>query len=258
MPIILKSKAEVESIRQSGRIVADILAELRVAVRPGITTGALEGLAVALLRQCDARSSTLGYVYEGFSYPASVCTSVNDEVIHGIPGARVLQEGDILTLDLAAEYRGWHADAAITVPVGTVSPEVRRLISVTQDALDRGIAAARAGNRLRDISRSVQSCVESAGLSVVRNYGGHGIGRSMHEEPVGILNYVSPGYDNPELRPGMVITIEPLVCIDQAVGGKETRTLDDHWTVVTTDGSYTAHFEHTIAITEGDAEILTV
>ncbi|HEY6541901.1 MAG TPA: type I methionyl aminopeptidase, partial [Ktedonobacteraceae bacterium] len=196
MSIILKSKAEVESIRQSGRIVADILAELRMAVRPGITTGELDDLAAKLLMQRDARSSTLGYVYEGFSYPASLCTSVNDEVIHSIPGARVLQEGDILTLDLAAAYRGWHADAAITVPVGAVSPEVRRLISVTQNALDRGIAAARAGNRLRDISRSVQSCVEGAGFCVVRNYGGHGIGRSMHEDPAGILNYVLPGYDN--------------------------------------------------------------
>jgi len=259
MPIILKSKADVESIRQSGCIVADILAELRMAARPGISTGELEELAAKLLKRCDARSSTLGYVYEGFSYPASLCTSVNDEVIHGIPGARVLREGDILTLDLAAEYRGWHADAAITVPVGAVTPQVRRLISVTQHALDRGIAAARAGNRLRDISRSVQSCVESAGFGVVRNYGGHGIGRSMHEDPAGILNYVSPGYDNPELRPGMVITIEPLVCVDtEAAGGIETRILDDHWTVVTTGGSYAAHFEHTIAITQGDAEILTL
>jgi len=259
MTIILKSKAEVESIRQSGRIVADILAELRMAVRPGITTGELDHLAARLLKRRDARSSTLGYIYEGYSYPASLCTSVNDEVIHGIPGACVLQEGDILKLDLAAEYGGWHADAAITVPVGAVSPEVRRLISVTQNALDRGIAAARAGNRLRDISRSVQSCVEGAGFCVVRNYGGHGIGRSMHEDPAGILNYVSPGYDNPELRPGMVITIEPLVSADpQGVGAKETRILDDHWTVVTTDGSYAAHFEHTVAITEGDAEILTL
>ncbi len=259
MPIILKSKAEVESIRQSGRIVADILAELRMAVRPGITTGELNDLTAELLRRRNARSSTLGYVYEGYSYPASLCTSVNDEVIHSIPGARVLQEGDILTLDIAAVYRNWHADAAITVPVGAVSLEARRLISVTQNALDRGIAAARAGNRLRDISRSVQSYVEGAGFCVVRNFGGHGIGRSMHEDPAGILNYVAPGYDNPELRPGMVITIEPLVSTyPEAVGGKETRILDDHWTVVTTDGSYVAHFEHTVAITEGDAEILTL
>ena len=259
MAIIRKSRAEVESIRQSGRIVADILAELRMAVRPGITTGQLDELAAGLLRRHGARSSTLGYVYEGFSYPASLCTSVNDEVIHGIPGARILREGDILTLDLAAVYRGWHADAAITVPVGAVSPEVRRLISVPQNALDRGIAAARAGNRLQDISRSVQSYVEGVGFCLVRNYGGHGIGRSMHEDPVGILNYVSPGYDNPVLRPGMVITIEPLVSTDpEGAGAKETRILDDHWTVVTTDGSYAAHFEHTVAITEGDADILTL
>lgn len=257
MAIILKSKSEVESIRQTGQIVADILAELRLAARPGITTAELDDLAVELLRQRGARASSLGYIYEGFSYPASLCTSVNDEVIHSIPGSRVLQEGDILTLDLAAVYRGWHADAAITVPVGTVSAEMRRLIYVTQNALDQGIAAARADNRLQDISRSVQSYVESAGFSVVRNYGGHGVGRGMHEDPAGILNYVTPGYDNPILRPGMVIAIEPMVSAS-AGGAQETRTLDDHWTVVTSDGSYAAHFEHTVAITEGDAEILTL
>lgn len=261
MAIILKSKSEVESIRRTGRIVADILAELRMAVRPGITTADLDSLAVVALKRREARSSTLGYIHEGCSYPASLCTSVNDEVIHSIPGSRVLQEGDILTLDLAAVYRGWHADAAITVPVGAVSAQARRLIAVTQSALDRGIAAALAGNRLQDISRSVQSCVEGAGFSVVRNYGGHGIGRSMHEDPAGILNYVSPGYDNPILRPGMVIAIEPMVSMETFGVGwmreNETRTLDDHWTVVTADGSYTAHFEHTVAITEGDAEILT-
>ena len=257
MAIILKSRSEIESIRRTGRIVADILAELRLAVRPGITTVELDDLAVGLLKQRDVRSSSLGYIYEGFSYPASLCTSVNDEVTHSIPGNRVLQEGDIVTLDLAAVYNGWHADAAITVPVGAVSVEARRLIHVTQNALDRGIAAARAGNRLQDISRSVQSYVEGAGFSVIRHYGGHGVGRSMHEDPAGILNYVSPGYDNPILRPGMVIAIEPMV--SAATGGaQETRTLDDHWTVVTSDGSYAAHFEHTVAITEGDAEILTL
>lgn len=259
MAIILKSKAEVESIRQTGRIVAGILAELRMAVRAGITTGELDELAADLLRRRDAHSSTLGYVYEGFSYPASLCTSVDDEAIHGLPGVRVLREGDILKLDLAAEYRGWHADAAITVPVGTVSPEARRLIAATQNALDCGIAAAQAGNRLQDISRSVQSCVEGTGFCLVRNYGGHGIGRRMHEDPAGIPTYVSPGHDNPELRPGMVLTIEPLVSPDpRGVGARDTRVLDDHWTVVTTDGSNVAHFEHTIAITEGDADILTL
>ena len=257
MAIIFKSKSEVESIRQTGRIVADILAELRLAVRPGVTTAELDALAEAALGRRDARSSSLGYTHEGYRYPASLCTSVNDEVVHSIPGSRILQEGDIITLDLAAVYNGWHADAAITVPVGTVSAEARRLIYVTQNALDRGIAAARAGNRLQDISRSVQNEVEGAGFSVVRNYGGHGVGRSMHEDPAGILNYVLPGYDNPILRPGMVIAIEPMVS-PGGVGAKETRTLEDHWTVVTADGSYAAHFEHTVAITEGDAEILTI
>jgi len=257
MAIIFKSKSEVESIRQTGRIVADILAELRLAVRPGVTTADLDALAEAALRRRDARSSSLGYTHEGYRYPASLCTSVNDEVVHGIPGSCILQEGDIITLDLAAVYNGWHADAAITVPVGTVSAESRRLIHVTQNALDRGIAAARAGNRLQDISRSVQNEVEGAGFSVVRNYGGHGVGRSMHEDPAGILNYVLPGYDNPILRPGMVIAIEPMVSAG-GVGAKETRTFEDHWTVVTADGSYAAHFEHTVAITEGDAEILTI
>jgi methionyl aminopeptidase len=253
MAIIFKSKSEVESIRQTGRIVADILAELRQVVRPGITTAQLDDLAAMALRRRDARSSSLGYIYEGYRYPASFCTSVNDEVVHSIPGSRVLQEGDIITLDLAAVYNGWHADAAITIPVGTISAEARRLIHITQIALDRGIAAARAGNRSQDISRSVQNYVEDTGFSVVRNYGGHGVGRSMHEDPAGILNYVLPGYDNPVLQPGMVIAIEPMV----SLGAKETRTLDDHWTVVTFDGSYAAHFEHTVAITGGDAEILT-
>lgn len=257
MAIILKSKSEVESIRQTGQIVADILAELRMAVRPGMTTAELDDLAAGLLEQRGARASSLGYIDGGFSYPASLCTSVNDEVTHSIPGSRVLHEGDILTLDLAAVYNGWHADAAITVPVGTIAAELRRLIHVTQNALDRGIAAARAGNRLQDISRSVQSYVEGAGFSIVRNYGGHGVGRSMHEDPAAILNYVVPGYDNPILRPGMVIAIEPLVSASPG-GVQETRILDDHWTVVTSDGSYAAHFEHTVAITEGDAEILTL
>ena len=254
MAIILKSKSEVESIRWTGRIVADILAELRLAVRPGITTAELDALAAAALKRRDAHSSSLGYIYDGYRYPASFCTSVNDEVVHSIPGNRVLQEGGIITLDLAAAYDGWHADAAITVPVGVISAQAQRLIHVTQNALERGIAAARADNRLQDISRAVQNYVEDAGFSVVRNYGGHGVGRSMHEDPAGILNYVLSGYDNPLLRPGMVIAIEPMV----TMGTKETRTLDDHWTVVTLDGGYAAHFEHTVAITEGNAEILTL
>ncbi|WP_376794348.1 type I methionyl aminopeptidase [Thermogemmatispora sp.] len=249
MAIILKSKEERERIRETGRIVAAVLAELRSAVRPGITTGDLDRLTAEALQRYGAKSSSLGY----HGYPGHLCTSVNDEVVHGIPGKRVLQEGDIVSIDIAANYQGWHADAAITVGVGEISPELKRLLKVTEDALYRGIAAARAGNRLLDISRAIQQFVEGAGFSLVRQYGGHGIGRSMHEDPQ-VLNYVEPGLPNPVLRPGMVLAIEPMV----NMGGKETRVLADRWTVVTVDHSYSAHFEHTVAITEGDAEILTL
>ncbi|WP_052890654.1 type I methionyl aminopeptidase [Thermogemmatispora carboxidivorans] len=249
MAIILKSKEERERIRETGRIVAAVLAELRSAVRPGITTADLDRLAAEALQRYGAKSSSLGY----HGYPGHLCTSVNDEVVHGIPGKRVLQEGDVISIDLAAHYQGWHADAAVTVGVGEISPELKRLLKVTEDALYRGIAAARAGNRLLDISRAIQQFVESAGFSLVRQYGGHGVGRSMHEDPQ-VLNYVEPGLPNPALRPGMVLAIEPMV----NMGGKETRVLADRWTVVTADHSYSAHFEHTVAITEGDAEILTL
>ncbi len=248
MAPIIKSKQEREKIRATGHIVAAILAELRAAVRPGMTTAEIDAMTAAALQRYGAKSSSLGY----HGYPASLCTSVNAEVVHGIPGKRVLLDGDIVTLDLAAHYNGWHADSAITVPVGSISAETRRLLKVTEDALYRGIAAARAGNRLHDIGRAVQQFVEAAGFSVVRQYGGHGVGRSMHEDPQ-VLNYVEPGYPNQLLRSGMVIAIEPMVIM----GKKETRTLDDDWTVVTVDGSYAAHFEHTVAITDDNAEILT-
>ena len=249
MAPIIKSKEEREKIRETGRIVASTLAELRIAVRPGITTDEIDRLAVEALQRYGAKSSSLGY----HGYPKSLCTSVNDEIVHGIPGARVLHEGDIVTLDFAAVYNGWHADSAITVPVGKVSADVERLLKVTEDALYRGIAAARAGNRIHDISRAVQQFVEGAGFSIVRQYGGHGVGRSMHEDPQ-VLNYIAPGYPNLILKPGMVIAIEPMV----NMGVKETRVLADDWTVVTMDGTPSAHFEHTVAITEGDADILTL
>lgn len=248
MAPILKSKEEREKIRETGHIVAEVLAELRSAVRPGITTGELDALGAAALRRHGAKSSSLGY----HGYTKSLCTSVNAEIVHGIPGERVLHEGDIVTLDLAASYNGWHADSAITVPIGQTSQEVQRLLKITEDALYRGIAAARAGNRVQDIGRAVQQYVEAAGFSVVRHYSGHGVGRSMHEDPQ-VLNYVEPGYPRIVLKPGMVLAIEPMVNI----GGIETAVLDDGWTVVTVDGSYSAHFEHTVAITEGDADILT-
>ena len=249
MAAILKSKTEQEKIHETGRIVAEILAQLRTAVHPGITTNELDEIAVAILARHGAKSSSLGY----HGYPKSICTSVNDEVVHGIPGERVLQEGDIVSIDFAAFYNGWHADSAITVPVGTVSAEAHRLLKVTEESLYRGIAAARAGNRLHHISRAVQQYVEAAGFSIVRQYSGHGVGRSMHEDPQ-VLNYIEQGQPNQLLKPGMVIAIEPMV----NMGAKETRVLADNWTVVTADGSYSAHFEHTIAITDGDAVILTL
>ena len=248
MAAILKSKTEQEKIHETGRIVADILAQMRAAVRPGISTNELDEIAVAALAQYGAKSSSLGY----HGYPKSICTSVNDEVVHGIPGTRLLQEGDIVSIDFAAFYNGWHADSAITVPVGTVSDEVQRLLKVTEESLYRGISTARAGNRLHHISRAVQQYVEAAGFSIVRQYSGHGVGRSMHEDPQ-VLNYIEQGQPNLLLKPGMVIAIEPMV----NMGNKETRVLADDWTVATADGSYSAHFEHTIAITDGDAIILT-
>ncbi len=248
MAPIIKSFQEREKIRATGRIIAAIMAELRGAVRPGITTAEIDQLCVAALKRYGAKSSSLGYR----GYPASLCTSVNEEVVHGIPGKRVLQEGDIITIDFAASYQGWHADTAATVAVGQVAPEVARLLKVTEEALYLGIAAARGGNRLRDIGRAVQQHVEGAGFSVVRLYAGHGVGRNMHEDPQ-VLNYVEPGYPNYTLKPGMVLAIEPMVIMGQP----ETKQLDDGWTVVSADGTYAAHFEHTVAITEGEAEILT-
>lgn len=249
MAPIIKSAEEREKIRQTGHIVAEVLAELRTAVRPGITTAEIDRLAVEALQRYGARSSSLGY----HGYPKSLCTSVNDEIVHGIPGERALQEGDIITLDFAAVYNGWHADSAITVGVGRISADLERLLKVTEAALFRGIAAARAGNRLHVISHAVQQYVEAEGFSIVRQYGGHGVGRSMHEDPQ-VLNYIEPGYPNLLLKPGLVIAIEPMV----NMGKKETRVLADNWTVVTADGSPSAHFEHTVAITTGDADILTL
>lgn len=249
MAIIIKSQEERERMRQAGHIVAEVLAELRAAVCPGITTEELDARAAASLRRIGATASFLGY----HGYPASICASVNDEIVHGIPGKRELKEGDIVSLDFGAIYRGWHGDSATTIAVGQVSAEAERLLKVTEDALKRGIEVARAGNRVRDISRTIQQFVEGAGFSVVRQYGGHGIGRSMHEDPQ-VMNYIEPGYPNPVLRVGMVIAIEPIV----ASGDKETIERADGWTVVTADSSYAAHFEHTVAITTSDADILTL
>jgi methionyl aminopeptidase len=254
MAIAYRSKTEIESIRRAAQTVQEILTLLRAAVHPGVTTGELDALASAELARRGATSNFKGYrpIRSMPPFPGVICSSVNDEIVHGIPGKRVLHEGEIITIDFGAVVDGWHGDSAITVPVGTVAPETQRLLDVTQEALRRGIAQARAGNHVLDIGRTVQSYVEGEGFSVVREYAGHGIGRALHEDPW-VPNYVERGQPNPLLRPGMVICIEPMV----SAGQPETSELSDHWTVVTADGSRAAHFEHMVAIREGEPDVLT-
>jgi methionyl aminopeptidase len=246
--IIRKSRAEIEKMRAAGRIVAAVLKELEAMVCPGITTKELDRAAERLIRDAGAIPTFKGY--RGF--PASICTSVNEEVVHGIPGNRKLKEGDIIGIDCGATYQGYVGDAAVTVPVGRVSPELERLIEAARIALHRAIEKCRVGNRLGDVSYAVQSYVEPLGYSVVRNYCGHGIGRQMHEDPQ-VPNYGKPG-TGPRLREGLVIAIEPMI----NMGNYDVEVLSDGWTVVTVDRSPSAHFEHTVAITEDGPQILTL
>jgi methionyl aminopeptidase len=246
--IIRKSPEELERMRRAGRVVAATIDRLVESVRPGMTTGDLDGIAEDAIRSAGAVPSFKGY--RGF--PASICTSVNEELVHGIPGSRRLDEGDMISLDAGAIWEGYHGDSAVTVFVGEPpSSEAEKLVRVTEESLEAGIAQIRPGNRLSDISHAVQQVAEGAGFTVVREYVGHGIGQSMHEDPP-VPNYGPPGR-GPELRPGLVIAVEPMV----NVGGWETRLLADEWTVVTADGSLCAHFEHTIAVTEDGPEVLT-
>ena len=246
--IVLKSSRELALMRRAGRIVAQVHERFREVVRPGITTADLEKVASRIIEQEGAIPSFKGY--RGF--PASICASINEEIVHGIPSPeRVLEEGDIISLDVGAIYKGYHGDAAITLPVGEVDEEVRRLLQVTQGALKAGIAQSRAGKRLGDISAAIQRHAEVNGFNVVREYTGHGIGQEMHEDPQ-IPNFGRPNR-GPRLRPGMTFALEPMVM----AGDWQTRTLSDNWTVVTADGSLSAHFEHTIAVTNGEPEILT-
>ena len=254
MPIRYYSKTEIAGIRRAGQVVMAILEELRQAVRPGVTTASLDALAVRALKRHGATSNFKGYApVRGIRpFPGVICASVNGAIVHGIPGSYALREGDIISLDFGAVVDGWHGDSAITVPVGAISAEAQRLLDVTQEALWRGIAAARGGNRVMDISRAIQTYVEGEGFSLVRQYTGHGIGRALHEEPT-VPNVVEPKGANPLLRPGMVMCIEPMV----SAGKPTTRELADRWTVVTADGSLAAHFEHTVAITAGEPDVLT-
>lgn len=236
-------------MREAGRIAAEALALLREKVKPGVTTAELDAVAQAIITKRGAKPSFKGY--RGF--PASICTSINEQVVHGIPNSKVaLKEGDIISIDVGATYKGYVGDNAITLPVGHVSPVAQRLMDTTQGALMAAIAAARGGNYLEDISGAVQDYAESRGFSVVREYVGHGVGRQMHEEP-SIFNY-RQGKRGPQLKPGMTLAIEPMI----NEGVADTRTLRDKWTVVTKDGKLSAHFEHTVAITEGEPEILTL
>ncbi|HOG16373.1 MAG: Methionine aminopeptidase 1 [Syntrophaceae bacterium PtaU1.Bin231] len=245
--IILKQADEIEKIRASNAIVAEILLELKERVKPGVTTLELNRLSETLARKRMAKPAFRGYR----GYPFALCTSVNSEVVHGMPSERVLVEGDIVSLDFGIYHKGYYGDAAITVPVGEVSDVARRLIEVTGQCLYDGIEKASAGNRLGDISAAVQARVEENGFSVVRDFVGHGIGRSLHEEPQ-IPNYGIRGRGI-ELKTGMVLAIEPMV----NEGSYRVRILDDGWTVVTADGKLSAHFEHSVVITENGPEILS-
>ncbi len=245
--IILKSEREIQYMRDAGRIVAETHEEMKKAVRPGITTLELDQLAEDYITSCGAKPSFKGY--NGF--PGSICASVNEQVVHGIPGVKKLKTGDTVSIDIGAVINGYHGDAANTLPVGDIDLEVKNLLKVTQESLHKGIEQAIAGNRLSDISHAVQSHAEKHGYGVVRDYVGHGIGRNMHEDPQ-IPNYGIPGH-GPRLKPGMVLAIEPMI----NMGTHAVNVLSDGWTVVTADGKPSAHFEHTIAITPDGPEILT-
>ena len=245
--IEIKTSSQLQTMREAGRVVKELLDVMRQSVQPGVTTKELDELARATLSRLGSRSAFKGYR----DYPAHICTSVNEEVVHGIPSPRRLKQGDIIGVDVGAIVDGYYSDAAVTVPVGDVSSQAKELLRVTEESLFKGIEKARAGNRLSDISNAVQVSVEAHGYSVVREFVGHGIGTQLHEPPQ-IPNYGSPGY-GPVLKAGMVLAIEPMV----NVGKAGVRVLKDGWTAVTQDGNLSAHFEHTIAITEGEAEILT-
>ncbi len=245
--IILKGPNEIATMRRAGEVVAAAIAATRAAVRPGVTTAELDHVAAREIAARGAAPSFLGY--RGF--PKTICTSVNEEIVHGIPGDRPVVEGDLVKLDVGAIVDGFHADSAVTIPVGEPSPEALKLIETTERALWAGLAEAREGHRLGDVGAAVQTVAEGAGFSVVREYVGHGIGRSLHEEPP-VPNYGSPGKGY-KLTEGIVLAIEPMVNL----GGYETRLLEDDWTVVTKDGSLSAHFEHTVAVTADGPWVLT-
>lgn len=245
--IICKSPAEIEKLRRSGRIVREVLEELRDRVKPGMATLELEKYTEKRLAELKAKPAFKGYR----GYPCCLCASVNEQIIHGIPSGRRLQEGDILGLDLGVIVEGYVGDSALTVAIGAVSEPVQKLLRVGEEALELAIAQARVGKRVGDISAAIQTYAEGNGCSVVREFVGHGIGRDLHEEPQ-IPNFGTPGR-GPSLKEGMVLAIETMI----NSGGSEVRVLDDHWTAVTADGGFSAHFEHMVAITRNGPDVLT-
>jgi methionyl aminopeptidase len=248
MPIVIKSEDEIAIIREAGRSVAEVLQIMMNRLRPGLVARELDEIVRAEFKKRNVVPAFLGY----HGYPAAVCVSINDEIVHGIPGDREIMEGDIVSIDLGAIHKGFVGDAAVTAGVGNISSEAQRLIEMTREALNRAIAVARPGSRLGQIGAAIQGYVEAQGFSVVREYVGHGVGRQMHEDPQ-VPNYGDPD-SGPILREGMVIAIEPMV----NVGDWRTKRDSDNWTVRTVDGSLSAHFEHTIAIRDGQAGVLTL
>ena len=250
--IILKTHKEIEIMREANRIVAEILQKIGEIIQPGTTTGELDKIADKMIHEAKAKSAFKGYRMRNQTpYPASICSSVNEEVVHGIPGPRVLKEGDIVGIDVGVVYKGFVGDAAKTYAIGKVSEEALNLLHVTEESLYKGISQAVEGNRLMDISGAIQKHVEAHGFSVVRDFVGHGVGRQMHEPPQ-IPNYKGPGW-NPRLQAGMALALEPMV----NEGTWRIKLLDDEWTAVTADGKLSAHFEHSIAITDNGPLILS-
>ncbi|MGH9355685.1 MAG: type I methionyl aminopeptidase [Terriglobia bacterium] len=245
--IICKSAAEIDKLRRSGQIVRTILEEVREKIEPGITTLDLEAYAENRIRQLGAKPAFKGYR----GYPCCLCASVNEGIVHGIPSERILKSGDIISLDLGVIVDGYYGDSAVTVPVGEISGPLKRLLRITEESLALGIERVRAGNRLGDVSETVQRHAEGAGYSVVREFVGHGIGRELHEEPQ-VPNFGKAGH-GPLLKEGMVLAIEPMI----NEGSPEVRVLGDHWTAVTLDGTYSAHFEHMVAVTRNGPDVLT-
>ncbi len=248
MNIIIKKEPQICAMREAGGVVARVLDLLKTRVEPGITTRELDAMAEKETAAMGAKPSFKGYR----GYPGCLCVSINDEIVHGIPGERVIKEGDIVSLDFGAIVKGYNADAAITVAAGEPGPRARRLMEVTGEALSAGIAAVRAGGRLGDVSYAIQSYAEKRGYGVIREYSGHGIGKALHEDP--LIPNIGEAGTGLELKAGMALAIEPMLTL----GGWRTRVGADHWVVSTADGSLAAHFEHTVIVTPGQAEVLTL